>query len=624
MPVYHKPSVPPYMATKCSVCMQMSTNQQILPCNHTFCQPCLSQQLARLTTLMDGPDTISITCPYCKDFFFSSMKPLGHKADLRRRRTEKETRRPQTSLGHVSEYRDQYQKHAGDRKQERCQPCAEGSIYELAVFWCQNCSEYMCSMCAKYHSAMRMSRDHIVKTIRDKERYEHIRPRIQSTRPRSAREAKPFEASTAKEVSHYYCEPCNLGKMTKFAKYLCDNCKEQLCDDCARCHRNMKMAKSHKIVPMKDVLSTKDTAYSLGVKCDRHAGEVLSLYCKQCKTSCCSICAVTAHSRCGKATKLSDQITCTGKAEDGKKEKAAYYAWDDVAKDLSNGKTVSFGIKPTKMKYPKKKMELRKKRIELQSSSDKDWVISLALLTCGDILVIQLYEPTLKMISPDGTVLSSCRFYGDPWSVSVYNDSLALVSFSDRKQLQLINITRSGLNTGKKFSTRHKCMAICFAKSLIAASCWDACIHLMDITGREISSVDLDSRGDRLFTSPEYIAANKDGSSLYVSDYKRNSITGLTVLPSKIKNTPEFVFKHKELQGPKGIAVDTNGIIYVSGMSSRNIFRLAPSGDVIQVFRRREDTEYYEAIAVSPDVDKILVSAYEDNSILEYKLKNDK
>lgn len=348
------------------------------------------------------------------------------------------------------------------------------------------------------------------------------------------------------------------------------------------------------------------------------------------------MCAISVHANCGKAMKLEAAVKkdsenkkavsgSTAQGGDIKGTTPIKYSWDSVSKEpgKADDKTVSFSITPvskSKLVLPKNKMEFRKRRIEIEYSKPKDWVISFALLTTGDVLLIQLYGQNLIMVDPNGDELSMCRFYGDPWSVAVYKDNLAVVSFSDRKQLQLVHITRAGLEPGKKLGTRHKCMAVCFAKNLIAASCWQGCIHVINISGEEICAIEVDHKGESLFTNPEYIASDVTGSTLYVTDFKRNFVTALTLLPNKIISRPVFVFKDKELKGPKGVAVDKNGVIYVSGMSSRNVFRLAPSGEVVQIYRRREDTDYYEAIAVTPEADKLYVSAYEDSTLIEFKL----
>lgn len=625
MPVYHKPNARPTTARNCSVCMREAEDTTRLACDHTFCQPCVRNQISRLSELLDNQKPITIVCPYCKDFLVSSisLRRGGKHRKFPGLSMLDEPLRPKSVSGKVSEYRSSY---AG--KPQRCMPCAEGQSFELASFWCQNCSEYFCSVCARYHQAMKMSHDHVVKTIRDKERYGHVKSKVDArTRPQTAKDLKP---------SHLNCEPCSQNRKSKTAEFLCQNCREQMCEECSKCHRSMKMSKSHRLLAIIDVLSKSDSQLSLDIKCERHKGEDLSLYCKRCRTSCCTKCAISDHSSCGKTVKLETGIgtdtkskaAITGVKESVKdvtkvdsKTGPIKYSWDSKAP--SDDKTVSFSITPapnTKVTIPKNKMELRKRRIDIECNKANDWVISLAVLTSGDILLIQLYEPTLTLVNRSGDVLDMCKFYGDPWSVAVHKDSLAVISFSDRKQLQLVRITRAGLEPGRKLSTRHKCLAVCFAKNLIAASCWEGCVHLINISGEELCYLDTNHNGERLFTNPEYIASDVTGSVVYVTDYKRNSVTALSVLPSKIVNKPVFVFTDTELNGPKGVAVDKNGSIYVSGMSSRNIFRLSPAGAVVQVYRRREDRDYYEAIAVTSDSDKLFVSAYEDSTIIEYKL----
>ena len=634
MPVFHKPMVRSAVSRNCSVCMHESRDATRLSCDHTFCQPCIRSQVDRISRLVTSQEPITIVCSSCRDFLIASLTSKHNGRGKQYVYTggcysPEPVRATRPKSAYVpSDARASY-----SGKPQRCQPCAEGQEFETATFWCQNCSEYLCSVCARYHQAMKMSHDHVVKTIRDKERYGNIKSKV----------AAVSRPQTAKDIgsSHLNCEPCNQNRKTKSAQFMCQQCKEQMCAECTKCHQSMKMSKTHRLLPMKEVLSKSESRLSLDMKCDRHKGEFLSLYCKPCRVSCCAKCAATNHTNCGNTVKLEPGVTTLGtkvtstKASTSQTDKAVHkletkvgpisYSWDSICNPQSEDKTVAFTIKSdpkSRVTIQKNRMAPRKKRIDVEYCKDKDWVISFAVLSTGDILLIQLYEPMLKMISSDGDLLDTCRFYGDPWSVAAHNDSLAIVSFSGRKQLQLVHITRKGLELGRKLAMRHKALAVCFAKNLIVASCWEGCIHLINISGEEVCCLDSDHNGERLFTNPEYIASDVHGSVVYVSDFKRNCVTALLVLPSKINNKPIFVFRDPDLKGPKGVAVDKNGVVYVSGMSSRNIFRLSASGSVIQVYRRREDTEYYEAIAVTRDSEKLLVSAYEDCSILEFKLSH--
>lgn len=629
MSIYAFRSTSPTHA-KCSICEEYVNNPKQLPCNHKLCQKCINHQISRLSILLNAQEHVSIVCPYCRDFFVSAMsQPSRDRRDLRRSKSVQSAPRQRTiSKGHVTGY-------SGDRKAQRCQPCAEGAHYEVASFWCQNCSEFFCSTCAKYHRSMKLSKQHIVKTIRDKDRYDDVAARIyDQTRPFSARERKwdmPATIAT-RDGTNAFCEPCKQSKKSKNAKFVCETCSERLCDDCSKCHRTMKMSKAHKLIPLKDVMSKKEMKGSLDIHCAKHYTESLSLFCKRCQKSCCSICAMTEHSNCGKAATDDkwDRPETSVAMEYGNTQKN-YYAWDKPSFHTKE-KSISFEIKPSikakesklavaKYTIPKNQMEVRKGRLAVETTNEKDWIISMALLSNGDILLLQLYETMLKQMDSMGNLVSTCSFYGQPWSVAVYNDALAVVSFSDRKHLQLVNVSKSGLVVGKKLSTRHKCLAVCFARDLIAATCWEGCVHLINIAGQEVSIIDRDNTGQRMFTSPEYIAADKLGTSLYVSDFKRNSVTALKLLPNKIDNKPAFVFTDRDLQGPKGVAVDQDGVLYISGMTSRNIYRISPTGQLVQVYRRRADTDYYEDIAVSSAGDKLLVSAYEDNTIIVLRLK---
>ncbi|XP_045163054.2 uncharacterized protein LOC123527565 isoform X2 [Mercenaria mercenaria] len=619
--------------TKCSICEESVKNPKQLPCDHKFCSGCINNQISRLSMLLGAQEKVSIVCPYCRDFFLTSVSFL--------QRGKNEKRKGKSGPQKLS-FDMKTARVLGDRKAERCQSCSVGAHYEVAAFWCQNCSEYMCPTCAKYHGSMKMSKNHVVKTIRDKERYDHVSTKIyESKRPSSARIQHDDRQPCPRNGIRLYCEPCKYRKKTKFAKNICEVCSEQLCDDCSKCHRGMKMSKSHKLISVKDVISEQKSQYSLDIKCDKHYKEPLSLFCKYCQTSCCAVCAITDHSNCGTKQKTESNKKTSYKPKEIKSKDKTFYAWGDNSKDAKDSKkekTTTFEIKPeikvkdnkqaiankqaaTKSKIPEKKMEVRKGRLEVESVAENDWVISMALLSNGDILLLQLYDTRLKMMDSFGNLISDCSVYGNPWSVGVYNDSLAVVTFSDRKQLQLVNVSKSELKLGKLLNTRHKCLAVCFARNLIAATCWEGCVHLINISGQEIAAIDRDNTGQRLFTNPEYIAADKTGTNLYISDYKRHSVTGLRLLPNKIDNKPVFVFTHRDLEGPKGVTVDREGVVYISGMASRNLFRISPTGELIQIYRRRDDIDYYEDIAMSYNGDKLLVSAYEDNTIIVLRFR---
>lgn len=45
-----------------------------------------------------------------------------------------------------------------------------------------------------------------------------------------------------------------------------------------------------------------------------------------------------------------------------------------------------------------------------------------------------------------------------------------------------------------------------------------------------------------------------------------------------------FTYKHKDLKGPYGLAIDNNGFIFVNGKGSKNIHILSDDGHLLKIF----------------------------------------
>ncbi|KAL4226658.1 hypothetical protein ACF0H5_014639 [Mactra antiquata] len=631
-----------YRATiplRCSVCQDNVKSPVQLPCQHKFCTKCVDYQVARLAVFLNNNEPVTIECPYCREFFMSSFDRM---AEVR-----------PAAVNHLQK---------PDKKFDLCQTCAKGSHFEVATFWCKNCSEFMCSPCAKHHLSLAASKQHIIQTVQDKERYGRIAPRVYETEPVRRGRGKLFKLVGGRRT----CEPCGLRHKIRDAEHFCESCNELFCEDCSVIHKSMKMTKGHEILSVQQILASPGANNGLELRCDRHDNEMLNLFCKRCQKSCCAICALTIHKSCdgnpavdekvlikaperkaikasdkrssprgsiGKAS-LSGKNSVTAKPSVGEKNstvrRTSVGGKNSIAGKNSDVVKTSVGKPESQQSWTQRnahkftisrnKMEVRKGKILIRSKHANDWIISMAVLPSGDMLVLQLYDSPLKLTDSLGNIISSCSFGGNPWSVAAYNDSLAVVSFSDQKKLQLINISKRKLQLDTKITTRHQYVAVCFLRHILVATCWEGCIHTLNIAGEELYFVDFDVHGQKLFASPEYVACDYKRYIVYVSDYKRNSVTALRIYPHKIDNNPVFVFTDPDLKGPKGIAVDKDGSVYISGMASRNIFRITPGGELVQIYRRRDEKEFYEDISMSASGDKLLVTAFEDNSIIALKL----
>ena len=92
------------------------------------------------------------------------------------------------------------------------------------------------------------------------------------------------------------CDVCtNAGRNGKMnAVSFCMTCRENLCDECCRSHKSMKITKGHKLSPVGEVSEAirKKLEESF---CKKHPTKELEFYCQVCKVPTCATCSITNH-----------------------------------------------------------------------------------------------------------------------------------------------------------------------------------------------------------------------------------------------------------------------------------------------------------------------------------------
>ena len=96
---------------------------------------------------------------------------------------------------------------------EMCEPCKYNKEEHEATYICNECKEYLCDNCMKYHRAQKQNRSHQINSISEK----------------------------------LLCESCQAIEEINSATSFCIDCLELFCQSCAKRHLSMKNTKSHHI-----------------------------------------------------------------------------------------------------------------------------------------------------------------------------------------------------------------------------------------------------------------------------------------------------------------------------------------------------------------------------------------
>ncbi|XP_019632885.1 PREDICTED: tripartite motif-containing protein 3-like [Branchiostoma belcheri] len=169
----------------CKVCLGEFQQPKMLPCLHTFCQPCLER-------ILEQRPALRLSCPICRQSVpLPQNGVLGLKNNfvvvkLRDLVDQSPSRRTSQNTG------------TSDDDMVPCTACDSGF---LAQCYCVHCKDYLCHVCTDAHRRVKTARSHKVVPIQE----------LRSTA--IASELRAIETSKCEdhnEVNKFYCDTCRL------------------------------------------------------------------------------------------------------------------------------------------------------------------------------------------------------------------------------------------------------------------------------------------------------------------------------------------------------------------------------------------------------------------------------
>ncbi|XP_078682835.1 E3 ubiquitin-protein ligase TRIM56-like [Branchiostoma floridae x Branchiostoma belcheri] len=165
----------------CQVCLEDFRQPRMLPCLHTFCQPCLEKVLA-------AEPVGKLDCPTCRqDVPLPQNGVQGLKSNF--------------LVGKLRDILQQQQQPAGKTSEawEDGVPCTVCEAGNSAQFYCVECTDYLCHTCDDMHQRFKGNRSHKLVTVQDLQ-YGQAAAELR------ARETSKCEDH--RELNKFYCDTC--------------------------------------------------------------------------------------------------------------------------------------------------------------------------------------------------------------------------------------------------------------------------------------------------------------------------------------------------------------------------------------------------------------------------------
>ena len=280
----------------------------------------------------------------------------------------------------------------------------------------------------------------------------------------------------------------------------------------------------------------------------------------------------------------------------------------DTIKKKHNNKLVFTGlnVKSVSTKY-----------IRISSDCVEPWIYGCIFMPDDRVILCDWNNKNLKLLDSLFTLQDILDLPYKPRDISVVDDTTAIMTVPDMKQLQYVNVT-DRLTLGTVIQLDMGCWGVHVVDSIIYVTCFDSpivgrdCeIRILDLNGNVRKRLNLSQDKKYIFTSPDYIKVSARTKRIYVSDYCLDTVTCMDQ-----DGTVVYQYKDPELRGPLGLCVDDEDNVIVCDMFSGNIHVLTSAGERSSIIRTADEGIYLQQSVAYRRSDKTLIVGCHNNENL--------
>ncbi|WAR31345.1 TRIM9-like protein [Mya arenaria] len=285
---------------------------------------------------------------------------------------------------------------------------------------------------------------------------------------------------------------------------------------------------------------------------------------------------------------------------------------------LQSFTTKAKAVKPTYTLVGKNANEIGEFCARSDDDSNDCWFTGALFLTDGRILLADRTNRKLKLFTSNFNPITELSLSSKPWDVTRITEKEVAVSLPAECRIQFVSIDGNFMSLVRSIGTDEPCFGICHTEGKILTVTYDGDppnLKVLSMGGKELTYVCVDDDGFTLFSKPVYVACTPKASQIYVSDERLGCVVNL-------KETGElnFAYSAMDLGNAAGIALDTDGNIYVCGATSNSVHVVSPNGERVKVLITGEHITYPRAIAFEPREKKLLVTQGDQDIVKLYSL----
>ena len=232
-------------------------------------------------------------------------------------------------------------------------------------------------------------------------------------------------------------------------------------------------------------------------------------------------------------------------------------------------------------------------------------IIGIGVTRDDHLLLCNWRSTNVMVLSNDGKHLNDIDLEGEPWRIVVVPDKEeAIFTLPDENFIQIINT--STMRAEQKIKVPVKCYGITLIDNDIVLGNRGE-IYIINREGERLNTIKV-GKG---YMFSLYCGKDK---TLYCCDTNNDTLYGI-----KQDGTILFSFSSGDFRGPIGVSAAANGNLYVTAYESNNVHCFTPDGKHKGIMLKNEDglnTPY--VIAFSKKYSKVFIVNHMEKSVLRF------
>lgn len=322
---------------------------------------------------------------------------------------------------------------------------------------------------------------------------------------------------------------------------------------------------------------------------------------------------------------IKEKLNSVGEVKVGKKERSEVKRQSSVLLHVDSNKRYQKRLSSTpKISKRKKAIPVGGHSVRIPGDKTTCHVTGSKILEDGRILLADHHNKSIKLFNKNCSYINHIVLTSRPSDIVMIGKNEIATSLIDESVIQIITVNNK-LSLARRIETGFSYYGLAYddvgqlyGSTTVKGGTGE--VHVLDITGKILHSIkNVNEQVNLIRPSALHVDNNKH--FLYINDLGKNCVYCLEISDEELKYKEVFTYTDRNLELRSGIAIDSDGDIYISS-GNMTVHQVSPNGiKVHEILTPADGLGLPHCLAFSSQDNHLLVSEFKENSFKLFALR---